>query len=145
MALPCYSWVQISLISWAEGHEGGNCCADDRKTGKIGASIGYYHLIQPDAAVTLQQPVGVPVIARPLPDLVVPNPASDWVTIRLNEATEEASAISITSINGALEMSAILPGGVTEKQLNISLLPAGIHVVAVRNSQQTYVTRIVKK
>ncbi len=100
---------------------------------------------QPDAVVTLQQPVGVPAIAKPVPVLVVPNPASDWITIRLNEATEEASAISITSINGALEMSAILPSGVTEKQLNISLLPTGIHVVAVRNSQQTFVTRIVKK
>jgi hypothetical protein len=99
---------------------------------------------QPDAIVTLQEPVGIKHLSDNSTISVTPNPATNTLTVTLSEMASENSTITITGVNGAVELSEVMQGGLNEKQINISMLPAGVHFITIRNGNMNITKMFVK-
>ncbi|MBA4154842.1 T9SS type A sorting domain-containing protein [Flavobacterium sp.] len=72
---------------------------------------------------------------------VYPNPATDFITV--NGASASIKAIQVVDINGRIVKS-LKFDGITETQVNISDLNAGVYVITVSSEEGVSSTKIIK-
>jgi hypothetical protein len=73
---------------------------------------------------------------------VYPNPATDFITVK-GASAASIKAIQVVDINGRTVKS-LKFDGITETQVNISDLNAGVYVVTVSSEQGVSSTKIIK-
>lgn len=101
---------------------------------------------QPDVIVTLEAPL--PVSANSMNELnvsIVPNPASNSVTVYKTDASPGLVSVTITGINGAVEMESAFAPNQKQLHINIEALPAGVHLVTLKGESGTVVKKLVKQ
>jgi len=99
---------------------------------------------QPDAVVTLQLPNAIKQV-DPVNISLIPNPANNVIVLKLNEPVVENSTLTISNINGAVEIAEMLLVGEKHKQLNISSIPSGVHFMTIRNVNMVATKLFVKE
>ncbi len=99
---------------------------------------------QPDAVVTLQQPLAVENLSLFNAE-IVPNPAHNNVTVMVSQPVSQITEITITDVNGSAELSATLQPGESRKTIDLSQLATGVYFVAIKNQQQSAVKMLVRQ
>jgi hypothetical protein len=99
---------------------------------------------QPDAVVTLQQPVSVNEL-KDVTVSLVPNPATETVSIIFSEPVVEETELTVTGINGKVELKTTLQAGESRKTINLVNIPAGVHLVTLKNTRQSVVKMFVRQ
>ena len=92
---------------------------------------------------TLAVPNGVSLIQDQRSIQLYPNPADDELLINVSDLTNEATTITVYSINGQLMKEATLFGLTT--RVDISNLHAGLYFVNVRNGMHSDMIKFVKR
>lgn len=75
---------------------------------------------------------------------VYPNPASDVVNIRFEEAVQDEMRVTIISSGGKPVKSLIIEPATLEKQINLQDLPAGIYYLRLTKEKLSNVYKVVK-
>lgn len=95
------------------------------------------------AATTVISIVGVDA-TNSLALTVAPNPASDMITIRLDQATNSPVALALYDITGKLVASKTYSqSDVFEAVLNVDHLPAGVYTLTVHSGLHTATRKVV--
>jgi len=75
---------------------------------------------------------------------VFPNPASDNVNIRFDEAIDDEVKLIIVNSNGKPVKSVIIEATTIEKQINLQDIPAGIYYLRLIKGKLSNVYKVVK-
>jgi hypothetical protein len=75
---------------------------------------------------------------------VFPNPASDNVNIRFDEAIDDEVKLVIVNSNGKPVKSVIIEATTIEKQINLQDIPAGIYYLRLTKGKLSNVYKVVK-
>ncbi len=76
---------------------------------------------------------------------LLPNPASGWATLRLNQAASEDLTVQISSIEGKVLQTATLKRGLTEFTMNIEQLPSAVYIVSIYGLNFSEVRKLIKE
>lgn len=99
---------------------------------------------QPDAVVTLQAPVSVNELKDVSVNLV-PNPATETVSIIFSEPVAEETELTVTGINGKVELKTTMQAGESRKTIHLTNIAAGVHLVTLKNTRQSVVKMFVRQ
>ena len=72
--------------------------------------------------------------------LLYPNPASEFISIRLNELSPRSDAVQIYNILGKKLIDLPASGGNT-RTVSVNILPAGMYFIKYENRQGSLVTK----
>jgi len=75
---------------------------------------------------------------------VFPNPASDNVNIRFNEAIDDEVKLVIVNSNGKPVKSIVIEATTLEKQINLQDIPAGVYYLRLTKGKLSNVYKVVK-
>lgn len=90
-------------------------------------------------------PVGQEEIRPEKSVALYPNPATDRVTIEIRDATSQQVSVELMDMNGKIRLSDDLTvkEGVTLKQLDVSVLPAGVYVLRMTWNDEIFIRKVV--
>ena len=74
---------------------------------------------------------------------ILPNPASDYVTIRLDHAIERDIAVELVNVNGQVLQEQVLERGKESLKLNLQQYPAGLYFVNMTSNGQTQTHKVI--
>jgi peroxidase len=84
-----------------------------------------------------------PELYDDLPPAIFPNPASDVVTVNLNNSVQ-SGLIQLYTTNGTLEKSITVGASEGEVQIDISDLPKGIHALKIASGKKIKYVKLLK-
>lgn len=99
---------------------------------------------QPDAVVTLQLPVSVTGLDETW-FTMVPNPATHTVHISFSEVLNEITELLITDINGSVVLQNRIQANEKTKAIDLSMIPAGVYLVMIKNDKHTAIKKLVRQ
>jgi hypothetical protein len=75
---------------------------------------------------------------------IYPNPASDNVNIRFDEALDDEVNLTIVNSQGKLVKNVVIEATTIEKQINLQDLPSGIYYLKLAKGKLSNVYKVVK-
>jgi hypothetical protein len=85
---------------------------------------------QPDAVVTLQQPVGIQDVEANTIS-IVPNPATDLTSIEFAQELNDNTQLTITNTTGTVLNKKIMLKGTRKYMIDVSNFPTGIYLFSI--------------
>jgi len=90
-------------------------------------------------------PAGVSGLSLSEAVSVFPNPANDYLSIRITDARLSRLNIELQSLAGKTVLKELLsnPGGSAEKKISIASLPAGLYLLRLYNDRETTYRKVI--